>query len=464
MINRKGIFLLVILSILCNLLFGEFLHSEERVTNQILVKFKPISPAEISQIHQENKVKLIKEIKILRIYQVEISTETTLENTIQKYRENPNVLYAEPNYIGKTFATIPNDMHFDKQWAIKKIELDKAWDLEKGKPEVIVAVLDTGIDLNHPDLKENVIAGYDFVNNDSEPMDDNGHGTLVAGVIVARGDNNEGIAGVSWYSKIMPIKITNKEGIGDYFTLAQGIIYAVDNGARIINLSIGGYAYSELLKEAVDYGLNGGCVLVAGVGDKNTNTPVYPADYEGVIGVAATDPEDKIFSQSNYGEFIDLYAPGVEIYSTALNGEYAYRSGSSLASAYVSGLVGLVLSADSSLTYEEVKKILYAADYVRRDDYKTTYGYGRINAYRSILTANKIENVDISVVDLKVVPEKPTTGQPAEVIVTLQNQGNVATTETKTRLYVDEIPLDTVITVPPLAPNEITVKTFTWIP
>lgn len=447
-----------------SLLSMKSLRGEEVVTNQVLVKFKPIATEEIFKIHQQNKAKVIKEIKVLRIYQVEISTETTLEETIKKYKENPNVIYAEPNFVGKTFATIPNDLHFNKQWAVKKTELDKAWDLGKGGPEIVVAVLDTGVDLGHPDLKENLIPGYDFINDDPEPMDDNGHGTLVAGVIAAKGENGEGIAGVSWYSKIMPIKITNKEGIGDYFTLAQGIIYAVDNGVKIINLSIGGYAYSELLKEAVDYALNKGSILVAGVGDENTNTPVYPAYYEGVIGVAATDPEDKIFFQSNYGEFIDLYAPGVEIYSTALNGEYAYRSGSSMASAYVSGVIALILSLDVSLSREDIEKIIYPADYVRRDDYKMTYGYGRINAYRSILTASKIENVDIAIVDLKVVPNKPTAGQPAEVIVTLQNQGNIQTAETKLHLYVDEILLETEITVPPLAANEITVKTFTWTP
>jgi len=462
--SKKITFLLISLFMFSSLLSMKSLRGEEVVTNQVLVKFKPIATEEIFKIHQQNKAKVIKEIKVLRIYQVEISTETTLEETIKKYKENPNVIYAEPNFVGKTFATIPNDLHFNKQWAVKKTELDKAWDLGKGGPEIVVAVLDTGVDLGHPDLKENLIPGYDFINDDPEPMDDNGHGTLVAGVIAAKGENGEGIAGVSWYSKIMPIKITNKEGIGDYFTLAQGIIYAVDNGVKIINLSIGGYAYSELLKEAVDYALNKGSILVAGVGDENTNTPVYPAYYEGVIGVAATDPEDKIFFQSNYGEFIDLYAPGVEIYSTALNGEYAYRSGSSMASAYVSGVIALILSLDVSLSREDIEKIIYPADYVRRDDYKMTYGYGRINAYRSILTASKIENVDIAIVDLKVVPNKPTAGQPAEVIVTLQNQGNIQTAETKLHLYVDEILLETEITVPPLAANEITVKTFTWTP
>jgi len=461
--SKKITFLLISLFMFSSLLSMKSLRGEEVVTNQVLVKFKPIATEEIFKIHQQNKAKVIKEIKVLRIYQVEISTETTLEETIKKYKENPNVIYAEPNFVGKTFATIPNDLHFNKQWAVKKTELDKAWDLGKGGPEIVVAVLDSGVDLNHPDLKENLIPGYDFINDDPEPMDDNGHGTLVAGVIAAKGENGEGIAGVSWYSKIMPIKVVDSQGSGHYFNLAQGIIYAVENGAKIVNLSVGGYTYSEALKEIVDYALSQGCIIVAGVGDDNFNIPVFPAAYPGVIGVGATGEKDEVSTDSNYGGFLDLYAPGKEIYSTLPGSQYGYGSGSSLAAAYVSGLVALLISADQSLGRQRIEEILYATgDYIP-DKFKGNYGHGRTNAYRAMTVVKGINTVDLAIVDLKVIPEKPLPGQETEITVSLQNQGNVETGATALRLYISGYETDVVV-IPALAPNQVITKKFKWIP
>ncbi|MFH1541171.1 MAG: S8 family serine peptidase [Elusimicrobiota bacterium] len=436
----------------------------EIVTDEISVKFKVgVSIETIDKINEDLNVQVIKKIKVLRTYLVEISTTTTLEETLKKYKENPNVQYAEPNFVGKTFSTVPNDTYLDKQWAVKKLDLDRAWDIENGA-SVIVAVLDTGIDLYHLDLKKNIISGYDFVDNDKIPMDDNGHGTLVAGVIGAYGNNNEGVAGVNWYCKLMPVRVTNTEGIGTYFNVAQGIIYAVENKARAISLSIGGYSYSDTLKEAVDYAISENCVIIGAIGDDNTNVPVYPAAYPGVIAVGSTNPQDKVSSESNWGEFVDIFAPGVGIYSTDLHSKYNYRSGSSMAVPYVSGLVALILSANSGLTNTEVEQIIYnTADYIKKD-FKNEYGKGRINTYRAITKAKGLEIADIAIVDLKVTPEIPVAGQETKIIATLQNQGTVKTSETNLRLFIDELPFDTLITVPELLSNEVITKTYVWRP
>lgn len=431
--------------------------------NEVVVKFsRDLADEEIAKINQKYEVQIIEKIELFKIYRVRVPEGKTVEEIVEEYRREPGVVYAEPNFVHKSFAIIPNDPESEKQWAIEKIELDRAWEVEKGNPEVIVAILDSGIDLDHPDLKDNIITGYDFVDEDSLPGDNQGHGTLCAGIIGARGDNGIGIAGVTWNCKLMPIRVTDAEGT--YFNLAQGIIYAAENGAKVLNISLGGCAYSMVLEEAVNYALLQGCALVAGVGDDNTDKPVYPAGYEGVIGVAATNSEDKVSSDSNYGDFIDLFAPGVGIYSTFLNGGYAYSSGSSAATPLVSGLAALIISADPSLNGERVKEILYTtADYIK-PDYKAKYGRGRINAYRALTMAKGIEVIDIAIVDMEVIPKAPISGQEAEVKVTLQNRGSIETTETNLRLYVDELLLETVLTVPPLLPNETTTRKFKWVP
>jgi len=211
----------------------------------------------------------------------------------------------------------------------------------------------------------------------------------------------------------------------------------------------------------VNFALWRDCTLVAAAGNDNTNTPVYPAACEGVIGVAVSDKEDKIFSESNWGDFVDLSAPGVDIYSTTLAQSYDYGSGSSFAAASVSGQVALLLSAKSSLTREEIEQILYNnADYITKE---SGYGHGRINVYRTLLAAKGIENVDISVRDVEIIPETPVSGQEATVKVTLQNQGNVQTSPTILRLHIDDAPFDTV-DIPALSPNEVLIKELKWVP
>ena len=326
----------------------------------------------------------------------------------EEYEKNPYVEYAEPNYIFH-ICSEPNDTFFDQQWALNQsndhdIDAPEAWDYETGDSNVVIAVIDTGVDWEHVDLADNIwnntaetvngidddgngyiddIRGWDFVYNDSNPMDDHNHGTHCAGIIGAVGNNGVGVSGVCWNCSIMPVKAINSWGGGYETDLANAIIYAADNGADIISMSWGGYFDSSLIRDAIDYAYSKGVVLVAAAGNSNTDTESYPAAYSHVIAVAAVDENDEKAYFSNWGTWVDVAAPGVNILSTIRNDNYDRYSGTSMACPFVAGLSGLILSNSSTLTPEQVKSILKSkVDYVSSDYY---IGTGRINAYRSIL-------------------------------------------------------------------------------
>ncbi|MCM3125427.1 MULTISPECIES: S8 family peptidase [unclassified Mesobacillus] len=232
-----------------------------------------------------------------------------------------------------------------------------------GDEHIIIAVIDTGVDLDHPDLSRRLTNGYNVLENNDFPDDDNGHGTHVSGIIASETNNQEGIAGITWYNKIMPIKAMGAEGYGTTFDIAKGIIWAVDHGANVINMSLGNYQPSSLLKEAIDYAYNKNVVMISAAGNENTMQPSYPAAYPEVLSVSAVDNTGRRASFSNYGDYIDVSAPGVQITSTYFNQQYAALSGTSMASPHVAGLAGLLLSANPNLTNREVIDIIKNSAY-----------------------------------------------------------------------------------------------------
>ncbi|KAF9115022.1 hypothetical protein BGX30_006420, partial [Mortierella sp. GBA39] len=191
------------------------------------------------------------------------------------------------------------------QWNLPAIETNQGWDLSKGSNDVIVGIVDTGADINHPDLQGQLLSGYNVVDPGSDPLDDVGHGTHVAGIIGAVVNNNEGVAGISWYNKILPVKALDKSGSGTTYSVSEGIIWAADHGAKVINLSLGNYADSQFLHDAVRYAYDKDVVLVSAAGNDNTERPGFPAAYPEVLAVAATDANMKKASYSNYGDYID---------------------------------------------------------------------------------------------------------------------------------------------------------------
>jgi thermitase len=238
---------------------------------------------------------------------------------------------------------IPNDPYLDEQWALSQIQMPKLWQITTGNSEILVAVLDTGIDQNHEDLKGKVVAEVNFTDS-LTPSDIYGHGTHIAGIIAANGNNGVGIVGMAPQTQLMNAKIANDKGRCQAAALAKGIIWAVNNGANVINISVELEEPSPELEGAVNFAWSQGVVIVAAAGNESSQSPVYPAYYENCIAVAATKQDDTLAPLSNYGDWVDVAAPGFNIYSTLPDNVYGYKSGTSFASAYVSGLAALLFS------------------------------------------------------------------------------------------------------------------------
>ncbi len=297
----------------------------------------------------------------------------------------PKAAYVEEDYIATAFLD-PNDTGYPNQWGPGDIFAPFAWNITLGSPGVIVAIVDTGVDYNHPDIAANYyIGGYDFINNDADPVDDNGHGTHVAGIAAAVTNNGVGVAGIS-QSKIMAEKVLSASGSGSYSAVASGITHAANNGAKVISMSLGGGFKSNTLQNAVNYAWNKGALIVAAAGNDNSGKISYPAAYPNVIAVSALNPDDSFAYYSNHGKKIELAAPGTGVYSTYPGGGYATMSGTSMATPFVSGSAALVLSKNGGLTNQQVRNILDNSAVDLGASGKDVYfGYGKVNPYGALL-------------------------------------------------------------------------------
>ena len=459
---------------------------------ELLVKFKSgVVTASSLKLHQSVRASVIKRFTVVpNLERVKLPKGLSVKDAITQYMSDPDVEYAEPNYIRRALSKIPDDTYFGNQWALHNtgtyangtadadIDAPEAWDISTGSSNIVIAVLDTGVDYNHNDLVGNIwintgevigdangddcpgicgvdddgdgkidedsldlqpgeagytndlkddddengyiddCRGWDFVNGDNDPMDDNSHGTHVAGIIGAVGDNGTGVAGVMWNVKLMALKFLDSEGYGTVSEEVEGIDYAVENGAKIMNASFGGYEYSQSEYDAVEAANTAGILFIAAAGNEEYNndlTPMYPASYSllNIISVAATDQDDIRASFSNFGlTSVDVAAPGVYILSTIPQNEYFdkdFNWGTSMAAPHVSGLAGLLYSYydgiyNTQFDYTQVRTaILRMVDVL-----PTLSGWiqtgGRINAYKALsflrtptkLTATAISPTQIS--------------------------------------------------------------------
>jgi thermitase len=367
---------------------------------RILVRFKPgvgqSGEQRALSARNLNAASAANAVPSLGVFRVPVKSGQELAEAAA-LGSDPNVLYAEPDYVAHAQPTTPNDPSYGSQWGLPKIGAPAAWDVTTGSSSMIIAIVDTGIDLTHPDLScagKLTAARWNFVGGNSYPNDDNGHGTHVAGIAAACGNNGVGVAGVAWGARLMPVKVLDSSGSGYYSDIAAGITYAVDNGAKVINLSLGGAGSSTTLANAVQYAHDHGVLVVAAAGNcaqggsscgNLTNPVMYPAAYPTVLAVAATDSGDQWASFSEHQPYVDVAAPGVSIYSTLRSGNYGTMSGTSMATPFVSGLAALLWSLTPSFTVDQIANTIEAAaddlGAPGKDDY---YGYGRINAGRTL--------------------------------------------------------------------------------
>ena len=390
------------------------------VSGQVLIKFRPSLHRYMRRMaltaYQSEPIKIIPK---LDIYQLEIPEDMSVEEMVYLMKMNPFIEYAEPNYIAHITMT-PNDPLFNLQYALSNtgqiignvpgspqgkesadIHAPSGWEEETGKDSVIIGFVDTGLDFDHPELQNKYISrGKDFVNDDDDATDDNGHGTHIASIAAAETNNGIGIAGVAWNCKILPAKAMDAEGSGSYAHIIEAIHYLADNGALIINLSIGGDAHSFALEDAVKYAYSLGVIVIAAVGNNSLGV-LYPAAYDSYcLAVGSTDYNDTHASWSNTGSQVDVAAPGERIlgcvpiwYPEQVWGDfdidpYAYGYGTSSSCPLVAGLAALIKSLKPNLSAKDIMNVIrYSADDVNQDLYPGVddyIGYGRINIEKAL--------------------------------------------------------------------------------
>lgn len=267
-------------------------------------------------------------------------------------KNQPGVGAAEAD-LRRAPVVTPNDPWWPNMWGPKITNMPLSWDSGVGDPGVTVAVLDTGVRIDHPDLVGNLVQGWDAANNDNDPSDDHGHGTLVAGAVGARGNNATGTAGYCWSCSVMPLKITKSDGYAYDSSMAAALRWAADRGARVANISFAGPGSSTTLGGAVSYAQSKGVTVVAAAGNQGSTTPAYPASYPGVVAVAASDSADRLYSWSNRGPWITVSAPGCG-WTTSSSLGYTEACGTSLAAPAVAGLIAVALRPGDGVTPSQV--------------------------------------------------------------------------------------------------------------
>ena len=354
--------------------------SPQYVKDEMIVRFKPNTAFQREAFAVSVGANLKRSLDEADTVALKLPAGTNVEDAVRYFKGQYFVQFAEPNYIAELFDTTPNDPMFAQQYGPKIMQCPKAWDFSLGLKSTVVAIIDTGIDLNHPDLK-NKIVNSTATDGSATAQDNHGHGTHVSGIIGAETNNGVGVAGVSWGCGLMAIKAG--DGSFSYDSLIAALHYAADKGAKVVNMSLGGGGDSQALHDAVDYAWNAGVIVVAAAGNNGQKDVVfYPAAYANCISVGSTTSTDDRSDFSNYGKWVFVAAPGSNILSTYIGQSYTNLDGTSMACPQVAGLAGLLTAYGASRVNKSmVRQIIQSTtDPVPGDPFK----FGRVNAYKAM--------------------------------------------------------------------------------
>ncbi len=430
---------------------------------EIIVKFeRGVSQDVIRQINQPHGTSVLSISKRGQFKRLRIPRNRTVEEMVAIYSQNPNVEYAEPNFIASALMT-PNDPYYSYQWHLDNsyyggINMEFAWDIQTGDPSVVVAVIDTGVAYEDyqpsrrekyylaPDLAQTSFKpGYDSVNDDTHPNDDNGHGTHVAGTIAQSTDNTIGVAGVAFNCSIMPVKVLDKRGSGTYADIADGVYFAADKGADVINLSLGGTSPSTTIEDALAYAYEKDVTIVCAAGNEyeEGNPPVYPAAYDDYcIAVGATRYDETRAYYSNTGSYLDLTAPGGDLNVDQNNDGYGdgvlqqtfdrrtndwgywFYQGTSMAAPHVAGIAALLIAKGITGPHNVREALENTAEDHGPTGCDEAYGWGIVDAYAALQYEYVGEPVhDVAVTGISA-PSWVLPGDTVSVVVTVANQSD----------------------------------------
>jgi subtilisin family serine protease len=369
-------------------------------TRRAVVRLKGVNVPQALRRQDAGSPKVVSKIGPLRTLVIDAGAPAKLDAVLKSLQGDREVVYAAPTNL-VVAEKVVDDPKVGEQYALGVTRAFDGWDIEWGKADTVVAIVDSGVDMRHPDLAGKIVpTSYNVLDRNNNPADDHGHGTHCAGIATAIANNQTGIAGVAPGCGLMAVKVLDTKGRGDDASIAEGIVYAVDNGADVISMSLGLYKRSQVIEDALQYALNKDVVLVASAGNNNAlndpkTAPHLPSTHPGVIEVAATDAKDAKASFSNFGKTVSVAAPGVAILSTlptysvgrATQG-YGPMSGTSMAAPFVAGLAGLVRSQFPQLKQAEVKaRIEASADDLGETGFDPKFGYGRVNVAKALAAA-----------------------------------------------------------------------------
>ena len=402
-------------------------ENEKQKLSQTLRKFD-VGSGEIEPLATADR-----KIRIADTYLVTLDNSNDVSSALRKLQDLSSVESAQ---LDQVFKATSSDVNYSSQWALEntgQFEGDSGADIgykELNKQlknskltNTLVAVIDTGVNYTLADLADNVRVdlGYDFVNDDEVAWDDHDHGTHVSGVIAAKSDNGFSMAGINPYAQIIPVKVLDDQGSGYSSDIALGIRFAVDKGAKVINLSLGSSSFDQVIESALEYAASKNVTIVAAAGNDGEDEISYPASSKYAISVGASTSADELADFSNYGKGLDIVAPGEKIASLVTNGNVQYASGTSMASPHVAAVASLLYSQKPSITRTDVEKVLFQnAKDLGKKGYDTIYGNGRLDAYKAFMSGNTGSTPNGKVKSLKVEPGKLElmSGDKKQMIVT----------------------------------------------